>query len=111
MGSTQVGSSRTKTLLTSLSYIAENREEWKFITNKLSRQGIASKWGFPFKLLANYKGQTVTLTTKQQTKKFFSGQDKEVAVIVLNQLVNGSGSGRRTGESNEKVQTELDTIY
>lgn len=62
----------------------------------LIRQVIACKWGFPFRLLVNYKGRTVVLMTEQQVEEFLSGLDKdEVKVKMLNQEANGPGSGRR----------------
>lgn len=55
-------------------------------TQSLTSLWVAYRWGFPFKLLIDYKGQTVVLKTLQQTKNFESELEKEaIEVMVLNQ--------------------------
>lgn len=64
----------------------KRRREWKFLTSKLTRSDIPYKWGYPFKLLVEYKEKTVVLTSIQQAKKFEALLAREeVDIEVLNQ--------------------------
>lgn len=57
------------------------RSEWRSLTNRLTKQEIPYKWGFPFRLLIDYKGKTVMLKTILQAKEFekiLSGTEVEV---------------------------------
>lgn len=56
---------------------------------KLTNSGRVYRWGFPFKLLVDYRGKTV-LKTSQQAKEFEIELDsEEVDVQVLNQNFGG----------------------
>lgn len=64
----------------------KRHREWKFLTSKLTWFGLPYKWSYPFKLLTDYKGKTVVLTTIQQAKTFEEAlAGEEVEVEVLNQ--------------------------
>lgn len=42
------------------------RGEWKFLTSKLVRIEIPYKWGYPFKLLINYKERRMVIKSLGQ---------------------------------------------
>lgn len=61
----------------------QRRKEWRFFTSKLIVGGIPYKWGYPFKLLIDYKGQTLPIKTLHQARQFCCETDSE-EVEVLN---------------------------
>lgn len=80
------------TLYSEVSPITLNkRRDWRVVTSQLCRVNIPYKWGYTFKLLVNYKGQTIALLTKQQAEEFIQVLDnEEVEVTILNQGDNSS---------------------
>lgn len=48
----------------------QKRREWNFLISRLIALNIPYKWGFPFKLLIEYKGVTVVIHMLQQAEEF-----------------------------------------
>lgn len=73
----------------------QNRREWCFLTVKLTVHGIPYKWGYPHKLLIEYKGKIVAIKTLLQARSFETELDKkEVEVTILNSPQEVSDSRR-----------------
>lgn len=46
----------------------QRRREWNFLTRKLVEASTPYKWGFPDKLLIEYKGKIIAIKTTPQAK-------------------------------------------
>lgn len=90
----------------------QKRRHLKFLIDKLRQRKINYTWGFPFRLLVDYRNKKIIIRTIEEAHIFIEFLDKEEQDL-LQQASDREGQSRLSIEQDRQVealQAELGTL-